>query len=101
MPICVKLHTAEILVERNLAITLSWYVESKIVQVPYQQIPFVFIPNGSNNPASGKNFEPIITKVVIGTNNTVEWENNGIPFVTLVADNFEDPLFSKVTNTAK
>ncbi|MEO9363673.1 MAG: hypothetical protein ABI348_07215 [Nitrososphaera sp.] len=58
----------------------------------------VTIPEGASSVASGKNFEPSVIKVVIGTNNTVRWINNERATVSIIDDGFGvDPNFTAAT----
>jgi plastocyanin len=64
------------------------------------QESIVIITEGAEDQSSGNTVEPQLIKVVIGVNNTVKWENHGILMQGIVADNYDDPLFSQATNEA-
>lgn len=61
------------------------------------QVSTIIIPKGSDDPNSGKNYEPRYLLVVLGINNTVRWVNEADYPNTIVADtnNQPDPLFEK------
>ena len=62
-----------------------------IINVP--DVTLVTIPEGASFP--GNNFEPPITKVIIGTNNTVRWISQDTIPSSIIADNDSDPEFAK------
>jgi plastocyanin len=66
--------------------------------MPSPQTSTIIIPKDSEDPNSGKNFEPQYLVVVLGLNNTVRWLNEAIVGNTVVADNQDDPLFWNATN---
>ena len=55
-----------------------------LVEIPY-------------NAASSTTFEPKVTKVVIGVNNTVRWVNKDTVPTWIEADNNADPNFYNAT----
>ncbi|HKU33358.1 MAG TPA: hypothetical protein VJR22_05890 [Candidatus Nitrosotalea sp.] len=60
----------------------------------------IIIPDGAEDPSSGKNYEPRYLVVVLGINNTVKWTNESPSAAhTIVADNQDDPLFWNVTRS--
>lgn len=62
------------------------------------QVTTVIIPKGSEDPSSGKNYEPRFVVVVLGVNNTVRWVNEALAGNTISADNYDDPHFWNATN---
>lgn len=78
LPVCVKPSAATKLVERDWA-----------KKAP-SQIPVVMMPQGFDDPQSGKTFDPSSVKVVIGINNTVRWTNKASTQDTLVSDGFKE-----------
>jgi len=63
------------------------------------QVTTVIIPKASEDLASGNNFEPRLVVVLLGINNTVRWVNEAVTGNTVVADNQDDPIFWKATNS--
>ncbi|MDE1863550.1 MAG: hypothetical protein KGI33_11650 [Thaumarchaeota archaeon] len=58
----------------------------------------IVIPAGSEDPSSGKIFEPQYLVVVLGVNNTVKWTNESPEAAsTIVAESQDDPLFWNAT----
>jgi plastocyanin len=81
-------------------------VEKKFSVVPIESsrtnnrsanVSTVIIPKDSDDPSSGKNYEPRYLTVVLGVNNTVQWINEADTPNTIVADTYNqpDPLFEK------
>src|ERR1700687_2796537 len=64
-----------------------------------QNASIVIIPQGAEDPSSGKNYEPQYLHVVIGVNNTVKWINVDTATSSIFADNQNDPDFFNATNT--
>ena len=62
-----------------------------IINIP--DVTLVTIPEGASFP--GNNFEPPITKVIIGTNNTVRWISQDTIPSSIIADDDSDPEFAK------
>lgn len=59
------------------------------------QITTVIIPAGSEDPQSGKNYDPPSVTVVIGVNNTVQWINQSPSAAnTITSDNYQNGLQS-------
>lgn len=60
-------------------------------------VSIVTIPDGLNNPASGKNFVPRVLNVTIGVNNTVRWANEGDMPIAIMAS--QDSCYSIFMDT--
>ena len=84
-----------------LLVITSWQLHaentSNYSQSP--QITTVIIPQGAEDPSSGKNYEPQYIRVIIGVNNTVKWINDDTATSSIFADNQNDPNFFNATNT--
>ncbi|MGI0061228.1 MAG: cupredoxin domain-containing protein [Nitrosotalea sp.] len=72
-------------------------IESSQINNTSPNVSTIIIPKGSDDPSSGKNYEPRYLTVVLGVNNTVQWINEADTPNTIVADtnNQPDPLFEK------
>jgi plastocyanin len=83
-----------------LLVITSWQLHtenaSNYSQSP--QITTVTIPQGAEDPTSGKNYEPQYIRVMIGINNTVKWINDDTTLSSVFADNQTDPNFFDATH---
>ena len=72
-------------------------IESSPINNTSPNVSTIIIPKGSDDPSSGKNYEPRFLTVVLGVNNTVQWINEADEPNTIVADTYNqpDPLFEK------
>jgi plastocyanin len=74
--------------------------ESMIIgTVNSTNVSTLVIPDGSDDPTYGKNFEPGYLVVVLGINNTVQWINHGDMTNRIVVDGQNIPGFSGTTST--
>jgi plastocyanin len=81
-----------------LLVITSWQLHTENTNSQSPQITTVIIPQGAEDPTSGKNYEPQYIRVMIGINNTVKWINDDTTLSSVFADNQTDPNFFNATH---
>ena len=83
-----------------LLVITSWQLHAEKTSDYSQspQITTVIIPQGAEDPTSGKNYEPQNIHVIIGVNNTVKWINNDTTMSSVIANNQTNPDFFDATH---